>query len=171
MAGVVGSRAMWGALPMAAALVVSACHTYRPVENPSPGATVRVTVPVVSAIADPNAPPQSVAIEGEVLDGRDTLVLAMTTRREFGAFRELTQTDTVRLAADQRLGVELREFSPRRSVVLGAVIAAGVTGLAAAAFGLGGGGDTDGPGDSGPNPAIVVSASVLSAIWSSLGGS
>ena len=136
------------------------------VDTPLPGSTVRVRVPVTSALDDRNAAPTTVAIEGEVLEAGDTLVLARRTRQEFGAFREVIRMDTLRLARAQVTSVELKEFSSGRSVVLGLVLAAGGSGLALAAFGSGGGdGEVPGAPDN-PNTSIVVSGSVLSAIWS-----
>lgn len=158
-----------GLLTVMAISLLSACHTYRAVDEPVPGTTVRVHVPVASPLASRNAPPASVAVEGLVVEGGDTLVLAVTTRRELGAFRELTQYDTVYLGPEQRTGVEVREFSSARSIALGSVIAAGVAGLAAAAFGLGGGGSPDDPGNPPPAPAVVV-GSVVSAVWGVLTG-
>jgi hypothetical protein len=158
-----------GLLTVMAIGLLTACHTYRAVDEPLPGTTVRVHVPVESPLASRNAPPASVSVEGLVVKGGDTLVLAVTTRREFGAFRELMQHDTVYLGPEQRTGVEVREFSAARSIVLGSVIAAGVAGLAATAFGLGGGGSPGDPGDPPPAPSVVV-GSVVSAVLGALTG-
>jgi hypothetical protein len=92
------------------------------------------------------------------------LVLARRTRREFGAFREVILFDTLRLRRAQTSSIELKEFSSGKSVMLGIVIAAGVTGLALKGFN-GGGGDGETPGVDPPNPSIVVNGSVLSAVW------
>lgn len=155
-----------------ALVLSSACHTYIPVERAAPGATVRVHVPVVNPLSNPNAPPQTVAIEGDVLQNGDTLVLATRTRREIGAFREFVQYDTLRLSPEQRAAVELREFSPGRSVALGVLIAGSAVGFAAIAFGVGGGSDgEEGPGGTPPAPSIVVNRSVFSTLWGVLGGS
>ena len=62
-------------LCVAAVLTLGGCHSYRAVDTPPPGATVRVRVPVTSALDDPNTAPASVAIEGVVLEVGDTLVL------------------------------------------------------------------------------------------------
>ncbi len=154
---------------MPGAILLAGCFSYLPVETPPPGATVRVRIPVTSAVADPNAPPQTISVEGTVLESGDTLVLATETRRELGAFREIVQFDTVRLAPDQRSSVELRDFSKGRSIALGAGIAAGIAGLAIVAFGGVFGGETPVPPDGGPTPAVVVSRSLLSAIRGLIG--
>ncbi len=151
-------------LLVAAVLLLGGCYTYQVVDTPPLGSTVRVRVPVTSALDDPNTAPALVAIEGQVLEVGDTLVLARRTRREFGAFREVILFDTLRLRRAQTSSIELKEFSSGKSVMLGIVIAAGVTGLALAGF-RGGGGDGETPGVDPPNPSIVVNGSVLSAVW------
>ena len=151
-------------LLVAAVLLLGGCYTYQVVDTPPLGSTVRVRVPVTSALDDRNTAPPSVAVEGAVLQVGDTLVLARRTRREFGAFREVILFDTLRLRRAQTSSIELKEFSSGKSVMLGIVIAAGVTGLALAGF-KGGGGDGETPGVDPPNPSIVVNGSVLSAVW------
>lgn len=151
-------------LLVAAVLLLGGCYTYQVVDTPPLGSTVRVRVPVTSALDDRNTAPPSVAVEGAVLQVGDTLVLARRTRREFGAFREVILLDTLRLVPAQTSSIELKEFSSGKSVMLGIVIAAGVTGLALAGF-KGGGGDGETPGVDPPNPSIVVNGSVLSAVW------
>lgn len=158
-----------GALGVAV-LTLSGCHTYTPVSTPAPGSTVRVRIPVISAAADPNAPQQTVSVEGQVVESGDTLVLAMRNRQEYGAYREIVQFDTVRLGPDQRQSVELSEFSAQKSIALGVVITGGVTLLAATAFGFGGGGDEPiDPGDP-PPQSIVISNKLIAGILGLLGG-
>ena len=163
------SRARLRLLAVGVAVALSACHRYIPIETAVPGTIVRVHVPVTTALADPNAPVPSVSIEGSVLAAGDTLVLATQTRREFGAFREVILFDTVRLAEDQRAGMELQEFSMGRSIALGALITGGAAALAAAAFGARTGSGGNEPPPPQPVPAIVVSGSILSAIWGLIG--
>ncbi len=151
-------------LLVAAVLLLGGCYTYQVVDTPPLGSTVRVRVPVTSALDDRNTAPPSVAVEGAVLQVGDTLVLARRTRREFGAFREVILFDTLRLRRAQTSSIELKEFSSGKSVMLGIVIAAGVTGLALAGF-KGGGGDGETPGVDPPNPSIVVNGSILAAVW------
>ena len=130
------------------ALVLSGCHTYLPVETPAPGSVARVHVPVRSALADPGLPPATASVEGVVLDSGDTLVLEVRTRRVIGAFNEFMQENTYRVSRDEVVSVEVREFSPGRSAVLGSAILGGAVFLAVAAFrgDTGSGGSKPGPG-------------------------
>ena len=139
---------------------LGACHTYRPVTAPTPGSTVRVHVPVTSALS---RVPETAAVEGVLVSMSDTITLATQTRREFGAFRELVRTDTVRLASSQASLLEVREFSRPRSVLLGVVVAGGAAYLAAVGFGFGGGGDPPDPPTE-PQTSVVVSRSLVSSL-------
>lgn len=156
-------------LVLAGAAFLTGCHTYQTVDAPVPGSTVRVSVPVSSAFSDPNAASQTAAVEGLLLSAGDTLVLAVETRRMFGVHREITQYDTMRVASTHASTVEVREFSTGRSVALGTVIAAAATGAAAVAFGLGGGSAGEGPDGTDPVSSIVVSRSLLGALWGLVG--
>ena len=115
-------------------LVLSGCHTYLPVETPAPGSVARVHVPVRSALADPGLPPETASVEGVVLEAGDTLVLEVRTRRVIGAFNEFVQENTYRVSRADLLAIEVREFSPGRSAVLGSAILGGVVFLAIAAL-------------------------------------
>lgn len=152
--------------------VVSAgCYTYTPVQQPAPGQIVRLHVPITSAIANPNAPPQTVAIEGQVLSASDTIEIATRTRREFGAFRELIEYDTFRVDVEQLAGMELREFSTTKSVVLTGLIVGGATGLALAALSIesGRGGNDDNGG--GPVTTVVLGiGKLVGAVARLMGG-
>jgi hypothetical protein len=153
-----------------ALLAASACYTYAPVENPQPGTRVRVAVPVQSALDDGNAAPQTAAIEGDVVSNGDTLLLAVTNRQEYGAYREVVLFDTLHLAKDQLVALEQPEFSTGRTVLLSAVITVGATVAALLAFNKDTG--NDGPIDPGPPPpapAVVVSNSLLSGVLGLLG--
>jgi hypothetical protein len=153
------------------ALFLGACQTYTPTTNPVPGSTVRVRVPVTSAVADPNAAPQTIAVEGTVVESGDTLVLATTTRHEYGAYREIVQFDTVRLGPDQRFSMDVVEFSSGKSIALGLVLAGGAALAASAAFGVGGGDDQPDPGTPPPpQGALVISSSLIAGILGLLGG-
>jgi len=143
--------------------LMGACHTYTPVTTAPPGSTVRVRVPVTSAVANPNAAPETVSLEGTLLAaGDDTITIATRSRRDLGAFRgELIAYDTVSLASDQRYGLDLVEFSTAKSTALGLGIAVGAVLAAVAAFGEGGSG---GGGDDDPGPvSAVVSSSTISS--------
>lgn len=141
------------------AIVLSGCHTYRPVDTAPVGSMVRVRVPVTSPLG---RAVDMASIEGQLLDDGDTITLATETRRQLGAFSELMQYDTIRLAEDQVGSFELKEFSTKRSVVLGVVIAVGTFVGAAYGFGLAGGADPP-EGDVPPPP---VTFSFFSLPWS-----
>lgn len=143
------------ALVLLSATLMTACHTYTPVSAPPPGSTVRVHIPVRSAMDDPNAPEPTRTVEGVVLAASDTLVLATQSRYEYGAYREIVQYDTLRLGPDQRSGMELREFSSRKSVVLGLALTGIVAGAAVLALGGKFGTEGEGPPDDGPTTSII----------------
>jgi len=103
-------RPLGAGLILLSAGLMTACHSYTPVTTPPPGSTVRVRIPVRSALDDPNAPPQTRAVEGQVLETGDTIVLATRSRREYGAYREIVQYDTLRLGPDQRYSVEVQDW-------------------------------------------------------------
>lgn len=155
-----GIRAGLQAAVLTAGVVfLAGCHTYRVVENPPPGSVVRVRIPVQSPL---NNRTEDVLVEGQLLDNGDTISLATETRRQLGAYSELMQHDTLRLASDRVTSFELKEFSTGKSIALGVVIAGGAT--LAALFGFGGGGGEV------PNPPIppqttVVNQSLLSTVW------
>lgn len=144
------------------AALLSGCHTYRVVDAPTIGSTVRVHVPVTSAL---NAGrDESASVEGVLLSFGDSIKLESQTRRAIGAFRELSQVDTFRLATEQASLVEVRELSRKRSVVLGVAVLGGVT--LAAVYGFrGGGSDPYDPG--GPPPpvgAVVMDRSLITSL-------
>lgn len=144
--------------------LLTGCHTYRAVDDPPIGSVVRVRVPVTSPLSDLNRAPETISIDGRLLENGDTIAVATETRREMGAYRELVQFDTLRLAASQTSSLELREFSTRRSVVLGVTVAGAAGYLAAVALGLVGGES----GDEGTPPlpeTAVISRSLLSSVW------
>jgi len=149
---------------LALLLVMGGCHSYTPVRTAPPGSTVRVRVPVTSVVDNPNAPPQTVSLEGTLLAaGGDTIKIATRSRRELGAFRgELISYDTVSLAADERYGMDLVEFSTSKSVALGLGIAVGAGLAAVAAFGEGGSSRTPDGGGGGPVAAVISSSTVSS---------
>ncbi len=152
-------------LAVAASVLVAGCYTYEPIRRPVPGSEVRVLIPVTSALDDPNAAQRTVSVEGIVIASGDTLVLATETRNQINQFREVIRYDTIKLASDAYAGLQLKEFSRRKSVGLGVAIFGGAA--LAATYVFKGGATNDPPGTppSGPNPAIVVNRSLLSAIW------
>ena len=141
-------------------LFLSGCHTYRTVDSAPQGATVRVSVPVRSALAGGGAPLRTESIEGRVLENGDTLALATETRRTLGAYRDIVQMDTLRLGRDQIASLEVRELAKTRSVVLGVIIAVGAGAAGVLAYNAAGGGST-GDGDGGEPPALELRTSVL----------
>lgn len=158
-------------LALLGALVLTAggCHTYTPVQSAAPGQIVRVHVPLTSAIANPNAPPQTVSIEGQVLSAADTIEIATRTRREVGAFREFVDYDTLRVHMNQLAGMEVREFSTTRSLILTAAIGAAATGFAIHALNIQTGG-TGENGDGGGPVTVVVVRDLVAAIARWIGG-
>ncbi len=137
-------------------LVLNGCYTYRSLDYAPIGSSVRVRL-TIDGPAVARGVPEFVNLEGVLLDHGDSISLSVQTRREYGAYREVVQNDTVVLGADQVTAFELKEFSRNRSVALGVSIAAAVTYGAAVAFGLGGGGAGD-PGSGPPLPdASLVS--------------
>lgn len=140
---------------------LTGCHTYRVVDEPPIGSVVRVSLPVTTPLS---SIAQTVSVEGQLLEVGDTIALATETRRSLGAYRDLVQFDTVRLAASQTSSLEVKEFSTRRSVVLGVAIAGGAAFGAAVGFGLVGGAFGSDPTPP-PPVSTVVSRSLVSAIW------
>ena len=139
---------------------LAGCHTYSLVENPPLGSDVRVRVPVSSPLS---RRVDVVSLEGQLVESGDTLTLATETRRQLGAYSELMQYDTLRLARTQVNSVELKEFSTSRSVMLGVVVTGGVVLGGLLGFGLFGGGDeANGGGD--PIQTTVISRSLVSSL-------
>lgn len=163
------SRSTWTV--MVAVIVLAGCHSYTPVETPVPGTVARVTVPLQSAVADRNAAAQTILIEGVVLEAGDTIVLASTTRRELTAFSRMIQFDTFRVARDGVVSVELREFSPGKSIALGAVITSAVVSLAISALAIDDGkaGDDSAGDGTIPEGAVVISSSLVGLVWKLIG--
>ena len=129
--------------------LASGCYTYHLVEEAPVGSVARLRVPIQSAIVDPNAPPETVAIEGLIISFGDTISFEASSRQVIGAFREVVQYDTLQVARDGLASIEVREFSSARSVVLGVAVTLGTTALALAALGVESGQAGDQPGDGG----------------------
>lgn len=129
--------------------LVAGCYTYRLVEEAPVGSVARLRVPIQTAIVDPNSPPETIAIEGLIISFGDTISFQASSRQIVGAFREVVQYDTLQVARNGLASIEVREFSSARSIVLGAAVAAGTTGLALAALGVEGGQAGDRPGEGG----------------------
>jgi hypothetical protein len=130
------------------------------VESPPLGSDVRVRVPVSSPLS---RTADVVSLEGRLIDSGDTITLATETRRQLGAYSELMQYDTLRLARTQVNSVELKEFSTSRSVMLGVVVTGGAVLGGLLGFGLfGGEDDENGEGD--PIQTTVISRSLVSSL-------
>lgn len=166
-----GTRTVrWVPVLMLAGTVLSGCHNYRVVETPSIGSIVRVRVPVTSALDQPNAATQTASLEGQVVSVGETLLLATKSSRTYGAYREVVLFDTISLRAEQVSVIEVREFSSRKSVLMGVVITAGALAAGISAFNSSkNGGDVVTPDLPGPESAIVVSNSLISMIWGLIG--
>ena len=52
-----------------------------PVQQPVPGTTVRVQVPLTSAAQGPNQAPETVSIEGTLIEFGDTVEVEVTNRK------------------------------------------------------------------------------------------
>jgi hypothetical protein len=163
------SRTITRALAVVGAALMSGCYSYVPVERPSPGSIVRIQVPVHSAVGNRNQEPETMSMEGTVLTAGDSLVLQVESRRELGAYRELKQVDTVRVAPKDLAGVDLRVFSKPKTFLLTAGIIGVTVALAAVALDLGGGSGGGGPPDGGTTSAIMVKP-ILSGLLRALGG-
>lgn len=152
-------------------LVPSGCHTYIPVQRPSPGTTVRAAVPVTSVVANPNRPLEVVSVEGSVLDTPgDSVILAVRNRRELGQFRVVLDVDTIRLARGDLVALEEQTLSRSRTVAFTAMVTAGAAGLALAAYRAGGGqGGDGGPGNGQVPAAIRVPPVILRAALGLIG--
>lgn len=149
---------------VAAGVLLAGCYAYVPVARPSPGATVRIQVPVRSAADQAGRAPRSISLEGAVLAFGDTLVLETKARRQLGAFRELVELDTLRIEVAALSGIEERRLSKPRTYAFTAAVAAGATALTLAALEAGGGAGGAGPGDEVPQGSVVLNAIVLGAL-------
>ena len=159
------SRLLRTGCAVACGVVLTGCHTYQVVGSPpAVGSTVRVHVPVSSPLIGGNRAPRTATVEGRLLTASDTIALATRTRLPFGAFRELVQVDTFRLAASDASRVEVRELSGTRSVVFGVVVAAGAALLAFAAFDFGPPGNPPDPPGGQEQSSVVVHGSLVSSL-------
>ena len=153
-----------GDMLAASTLLLMGCHTYTPVQQPVPGTTVRVQVPLTSPAQGPNQAPETVSIEGTLIEFGDTVEVEVTNRQEYGAFREVTRLDTLRIAASGITGLDERAFSTGRSIVLGLVIGGAAVAFAWTALGFEGGGSNPQPGPDGPQPSFLLSP-IVRTIW------
>jgi hypothetical protein len=155
-------------LAIVGAALMSGCYSYVPVERPTPGSTVRIQVPMRSAATGTNQRPEFIGLEGTLLGVSDSLVLRVENRREIGAFREIKQVDTVRVARADLVGVDLRVFSKPKTIGLTAVVLGATAGLAMVALDLGGGSAGDDGGNGGPQNSLILKP-VFKALLHALG--
>ena len=146
------------------ALPLTGCYNYVPVENPSPGAIVRMKVPVRTSVRGSNDAPESFAIEGVVVASGDTVVLASTTRTQYGAFREISLVDTLRAARVDLVALDEKVYSPQKSIALGVFVAGGIALFIGSVTGFVGGSEDDEVGDGTMPNASVVLTSVLTGL-------
>lgn len=156
------ARAMVGVA--CAAILSSACYSYAPVERPAPGSTVRIHVPVRSAVAGRNVQEESVSFEGTVLSFGDSLYLQTTSRREYGAFREVFEFDTLHVDPRNLMGMEERYLSKPKTYGFVALVTAGAAGLVVAAVNAAGGSGGDGNGNGGGPVAAVIVKPIVSLL-------
>jgi len=149
---------------------LAGCHSYVPVQDPSPGMSVRAHVPLRAAVEGGNRAPESMTIDGKVLAAADTLVLETASRRELATGRILSAVDTVRIARTGLVGLDQQVFSKPKTLGLTALVVVGATGLVLAAIEAAGGqeGD-DGPGDPGTQGAVRVPLRVLTSLFGLIG--
>lgn len=106
-------------------VVASACYSYQPVQSPAPGTVIRIHVPVASPVVRPNQAPPSVSFEGTLVSLGDTMLLEVTSRREVGAFREILELDTLRVAESRISLLEERLFSKPKTYAFTAALTIG----------------------------------------------
>ena len=156
------SRALRRVVATLGVAFLSGCYSYIPVERPAPGSAVRVRVPLRSAVQSPNAPTGTLAVDGVVVSDGDTLVIETKTRREFGAFREVTELDTLRVARSGISTLEQQVFSKPKTYGMAVLVTVGAAGLVVALTKAATGQKGDGgPGGGGPGAQIRVKPFVV----------
>lgn len=163
-------RRRW-ATRVAAVVVVatmSGCYSYVRVESPTPGSTVRIDVPVRSAISGRPDPSEVVSMEGLLVSSGDSLAIEISSLKTIGNFREIRSVDTLRIARSDVGAVSIRNFSKPKTLGLAAVVIAGSTLLAVKVFGLSGGSSGGGSPGGGQTTGAMRVKPILSALWLSL---
>ena len=164
------SRSTWSVALAAGLLAMVGCHSYVPVESPAPGTIARVTIPVRAAINVPNGRGGTASVEGVVLSARDTIVLAMRSRGNWGEARETIRIDTIYVPRDQQVRIEVKEFSTGKSVLLGAAIAGAAAAVALTLEIANAEGVAPPEDDPFPPGGTVISVSVASIVAKLFGG-
>jgi len=146
------------------AAVMSGCYTYVPVERPAPGSTVRIEVPVRSAVTGGRDQEDVASMEGTLISAGDSIVMEVSQLKEIGNFRQIKSLDTLRVARSDVSGIATRSFSKPKTVALTAIIAGATTVLAVAALGLGGGSQGSGKPGGGTTTGQIRVKPIFSAI-------
>lgn len=147
------------------AALMSGCYTYVPVERPTPGETVRIEVPVRSAVAGGRDREDTASMEGKLVSAGDSIVLEVASTTAIGNFRQVKSLDTLRVARADVSSVATRNFSKPKTIGLTAVIVGATAALAVAALDLGGGSDGSGkPGGGTTTGAIRVGPILLKLV-------
>lgn len=164
-------RCVRNGLLVLAAAAASGCYSYFPIERASPRQEVRITVPArASVVQGRNSQPESFRLEGRVVAAGDTLLLETENRREVGAFREIQEIDTLRVATESLLLVEEKVFSRGKSIGLGVVVTAGSVALVTGFLNVvTGGGEGDVPGPPGGNQGQIRIDPIFGAFLRLLG--
>ena len=149
------ARRSLGAATVLALGGLAGCYNYVPVTSPTPGTTVRVHVPVHSAIPGQADIPSSVSVEGRLLRAGDTLEVETESTREAGTFRQLMLLDTLRIARSDAQEVDLKQFSNGRTAVFTAAILGAAVGVGLAVANIKSGSQGSGPGTGKPTGAVI----------------
>lgn len=151
--------------------LLAGCYSYSPITEPAPGSTVRVSVPVRSAVTRPNEEPGTVTVEGLLVSAGDTLLVETRSSREYGAYREVMQLDTLRVAAADVTLIEERLRSQSKTLAFTAIVTVGTVGLALAAINAATGSQGGGkPGDGSGTAGQLRLDPVFSGLLRFLGG-
>ena len=141
------SRSIKASTTIAAILFVgSACYTYRPIENPEPGAPVRASLTVEGSVRQSEYLGTATrSLSGKFVSAAANEVqLDVITAQSRGTFNDIILRDTLTIPNDQVVLLEGREISWLKT----GIIAVAVTTVAALGFGsvTSGGGESSGDG-------------------------
>ncbi len=152
-------------------VVTSACYSYQPIENPAPGTVIRIQVPAASPVIRPNQAPPSVSFEGTLVSLGDTMLLEVKSRREVGAFREILELDTLRVAGSRVTLLEERLFSRPKTYAFTAALTLGSAWLGIKALNTltGQTGNPDKPGGGGDPQGQLILNPIFSGFLKLIG--
>ncbi len=131
--------------------VASACYTYKPVEQPAPGAAVRAALTVEGAVRQSEFLGEPVrSLSGKFVSrDADAVRLDIITGASRGTFNNIVLRDTLAIPTDQIITLEEREISWVKTAIVFAAVAT-ITALGVGTL-TGGGEDIDTG-----NPPITV---------------